>query len=100
PASLCFVCRRLSVRRCRMSTPFPVPYMRCVMKSLAKLAALVVVAGVFLVAVLAAPDGKIPELKFEEVKEIAPGVFFRYSSIIATDPKVPFGGCNETWIVC
>ena len=41
------------------------------MKTLAKIAALVVVAGVFLVAVLAAPDGKIPEMKFEEVKEIA-----------------------------
>jgi glyoxylase-like metal-dependent hydrolase (beta-lactamase superfamily II) len=69
------------------------------MKTLTKLAALVVVAGVFLVAVIAAPDGKIPEMKFEDVKEIAPGVFFRYSAISATDPKVVFGGSNETWIV-
>src|SRR6266702_3666374 len=69
------------------------------MKTLMKLAALVVVAGVFLVAVLAAPDGKIPEMKFNDVKEIAPGVFFRYSSISATDKTVPFGGCNVTWIV-
>src|SRR5581483_613370 len=30
----------------------------------------------------------------------APGVFFRYSSISATDPKIPFGGCNNIWIVC
>jgi cyclase len=41
----------------------------------------------------------IPEIKFNEVKEIAPGVFFRYSSISANDPKIPFGGSNHTWIV-
>jgi hypothetical protein len=41
----------------------------------------------------------IPEMKFNDVKEIAPGVFFRYSSISATDKTVPFGGSNETWIV-
>src|SRR5437588_12446705 len=70
------------------------------MKTLAKLAALAAAGGIFLVAVVAAPDQKISEMKFEEVKEIAPGVFFRYSSISATDPKIPFGGCNETWIVC
>jgi glyoxylase-like metal-dependent hydrolase (beta-lactamase superfamily II) len=69
------------------------------MKSVAKLAAFAVVAGVFLVAVIAAPDDKVPEMKFDEVKEIAPGVFFRYSSISATDKNVPFGGSNETWIV-
>jgi phosphoglycerate dehydrogenase-like enzyme/glyoxylase-like metal-dependent hydrolase (beta-lactamase superfamily II) len=38
-------------------------------------------------------------IKFNEVKEVAPGVFFRYSSISATDKSVPFGGSNETWIV-
>jgi len=42
---------------------------------------------------------KIPEMKFNDVVEIAPGVFFRYSSISATDPKVPFGGSNNIWIV-
>lgn len=42
---------------------------------------------------------KIPEMKFNDVVEIAPGVFFRYSSISATDPKVPFGGCNNMWVV-
>src|SRR6266446_4831683 len=73
--------------------------MRCVMKTLAKLAALAAAGGVFLVAVVAAPDQKIPEMKFNDVKEIAPGVFFRYSSISATDKTVPFGGCNVTWIV-
>src|SRR5262245_63412052 len=69
------------------------------MKTLAKLAVLTAVAGVFLVAVFAAPKDAVPEMKFNEVKEIAPGVFFRYSSISASDPKIPFGGSNETWIV-
>lgn len=41
----------------------------------------------------------VPEMKFNDVKEIAPGVFFRYSSISAADPKVPFGGSNNIWIV-
>lgn len=41
----------------------------------------------------------IPEMAFNDVKEIAPGVFFRYSSISATDTKIPFGGSNHTWIV-
>lgn len=47
------------------------------------------------------PDDKaeLPQMKFNDVKEIAPGVFFRYSSISATDPKVPFGGSNNVWIV-
>ena len=40
----------------------------------------------------------VPEMKFNDVKEIAPGVFFRYSSISATDPKVPFGGSNNIWV--
>jgi cyclase len=38
-------------------------------------------------------------IKFNEVKEIAPGVFFRYSSISATDKSVPFGGSNHVWVV-
>src|SRR5207302_5581861 len=41
----------------------------------------------------------IPPMKFNEVREVAPGVFFRYASISATDPKVPFGGCNNIWVV-
>ena len=41
-----------------------------------------------------------PKMKFNDVHEVAPGVFFRYSSISATDPKVVFGGCNNTWVVC
>jgi len=50
-------------------------------------------------AVVAADNDAIPVLKFNDVREIAPGVFFRYASISATDSKVPFGGCNNTWVV-
>ncbi|MDY3561141.1 MBL fold metallo-hydrolase [Gemmata sp. JC673] len=41
----------------------------------------------------------VPEMKFNDVKEIAPGVFFRYSSISANDKNIPFGGSNHTWVV-
>jgi glyoxylase-like metal-dependent hydrolase (beta-lactamase superfamily II) len=41
----------------------------------------------------------IPDMQFNDVKEIAPGVFFRLSSISAADPKIPFGGSNHTWVV-
>lgn len=41
----------------------------------------------------------IPEMKFNEVREIAPGVFFRFSQISATDKSVVFGGSNNIWIV-
>src|SRR5262245_52751008 len=40
----------------------------------------------------------VPKMKFNEVKEIAPGVFFRYSAISPTDPSV-FGGSNHLWVV-
>jgi cyclase len=55
--------------------------------------------------ILAFPTGSAsaasdtPAMKFNEVKEIAPGVFFRYSSISATDKSIPFGGSNNIWIV-
>jgi phosphoglycerate dehydrogenase-like enzyme/glyoxylase-like metal-dependent hydrolase (beta-lactamase superfamily II) len=39
-----------------------------------------------------------PAMKFGEVRQLAPGVFFRYSAISATDPGI-FGGCNNTWVV-
>jgi glyoxylase-like metal-dependent hydrolase (beta-lactamase superfamily II) len=74
-----------------------------------RLALFAVAAGVFVLAVVAtgdkatpAPEAqppKIPEMKFNDVVEIAPGVFFRYSSISANDPKIPFGGSNNVWIV-
>jgi cyclase len=57
------------------------------------------VASIFWLAVRAAEDSPIPVMKFNDVREIAPGVFFRYSSISATDPKVPFGGSNNIWVV-
>jgi glyoxylase-like metal-dependent hydrolase (beta-lactamase superfamily II) len=74
------------------------------MRTLPKLAAGFLAVGVFLLVALAAPDGKKdddqpPDMKFNEVKEIAPGVFFRYSSISATDRTVPFGGSNHVWVV-
>src|SRR5947209_2040738 len=71
---------------------------------LKRVALLVAVAGAFVLAVLASeerkPDkAKVPEMKFNEVAEVAPGVFFRYSSISATDKSVPFGGSNNVWVV-
>src|SRR5262249_17635902 len=72
------------------------------MRTLPKLLTGTFAVGVFLVAAVARQETKKdevkpPEMKFDEVKEIAPGVFFRYSSISATDKTVPFGGCNNTW---
>ncbi len=69
------------------------------MRRFAKLLAVVAAPAIFLVVVLAKPEDKPPEMKFNEVREIAPGVYFRYSSISASDPKVKFGGSNHTWIV-
>jgi glyoxylase-like metal-dependent hydrolase (beta-lactamase superfamily II) len=74
---------------------------------LQRAALLLAAGGAFALAVLASADDPadgpkqlpVPEMAFNEVKEIAPGVFFRLSSISATDPKVPFGGSNHTWIV-
>jgi phosphoglycerate dehydrogenase-like enzyme/glyoxylase-like metal-dependent hydrolase (beta-lactamase superfamily II) len=43
-------------------------------------------------------SAELPKMKFGEVKEIAPGVFFRYSPISPTDPSV-FGGSNHVWVV-
>jgi phosphoglycerate dehydrogenase-like enzyme/glyoxylase-like metal-dependent hydrolase (beta-lactamase superfamily II) len=37
-------------------------------------------------------------MKFNEVREVAPGVFFRYSSISPTDMSI-FGGSNNIWVV-
>jgi cyclase len=44
-------------------------------------------------------QGEFPPMKYEEVRQIAPGVFFRYSAISATDKSVVFGGSNNIWIV-
>ncbi len=40
-----------------------------------------------------------PKMKFNEVKEAAPGVFFRYSAIGPEGSNVPFGGSNNIWVV-
>src|SRR5271165_2818654 len=44
-------------------------------------------------------DADIAPMKFNDVREIAPGVFFRYSAISVTDPSVVFGGSNNIWVV-
>ncbi len=69
------------------------------MKTLTRLGIFLGTLALFLIAATAAQQTTIPEMKFDEVKEIAPGVFFRYSSISATDPKIPFGGSNHAWVV-
>jgi phosphoglycerate dehydrogenase-like enzyme/glyoxylase-like metal-dependent hydrolase (beta-lactamase superfamily II) len=40
----------------------------------------------------------LPKMKFKEVREVAPGVFFRYSAISPTDMSI-FGGSNNIWVV-
>src|SRR5438067_3221744 len=60
---------------------------------------LLALACLLAVAHAAPAGGDLAQMKFNEVKEVAPGVFFRYSSISATDPKVPFGGSNNIWVV-
>ena len=57
-------------------------------------AALLLLTFVFPGALPAAP----PPLKFNDVKEVAPGVFFRYSAISPTN-AVAFGGSNNIWVV-
>jgi phosphoglycerate dehydrogenase-like enzyme/glyoxylase-like metal-dependent hydrolase (beta-lactamase superfamily II) len=58
-----------------------------------------VLAGLLVAAGGTRAGDDLPRMKFNEVRKVAPGVFFRYSSISATDPKVPFGGSNNIWIV-
>src|SRR5437764_5054719 len=70
------------------------------MRTLPKVVAGLSALGLCLLAALAAPsDQPLPAMAFNDVREVAPGVFFRYSSISATDKTVPFGGCNNIWIV-
>jgi phosphoglycerate dehydrogenase-like enzyme/glyoxylase-like metal-dependent hydrolase (beta-lactamase superfamily II) len=47
----------------------------------------------------AAAQPEFPRMEFNDVREVAPGVFFRYSAISATDPTVVFGGSNNIWVV-
>jgi cyclase len=56
-------------------------------------------------AVMGPGASKLPPVKFNGVKEIAPGVFFRYSALDTTHKTLPFweldsfGGSNNIWIV-
>jgi cyclase len=54
---------------------------------------------VLLLAGLPGYAGGLPKMKFNEVRQVAPGVFFRYSAISATDKSVVFGGSNNIWVV-
>ena len=58
-----------------------------------------VLAGLLAGAAAAPAADELPRMKFNEVKEVAPGVFFRYSAISATDKTVVFGGSNNVWVV-
>jgi phosphoglycerate dehydrogenase-like enzyme/glyoxylase-like metal-dependent hydrolase (beta-lactamase superfamily II) len=64
-----------------------------------RLEGLVLLAALLYPAMSLGADDELPKMKFNDVREIAPGVFFRYSSISATDPKIPFGGSNHIWVV-
>jgi cyclase len=69
------------------------------MKTFTRAALFLVALSLCLLAANARQGEQPPEMKFNDVKEIAPGVFFRYSAISVTDPKVKFGGSNHVWIV-
>ena len=64
------------------------------LKNMAVFALFFIIAGMGVAA-----DPALPEMKFKDVKEVAPGVFFRFSSISATDKNVHFGGSNNIWVV-
>ncbi len=55
--------------------------------------------ALLLLPLAARADDGPPKLKFDEVKEVAPGVFFRYSSIGPDGSNIPFGGSNNIWVV-
>src|SRR5207248_11170050 len=59
---------------------------------------LLVLAGSIVGGTARAQD-ELPKMNFNDVREVAPGVFFRYSAISATDKKVEFGGSNNIWVV-
>ncbi|HEV3116271.1 MAG TPA: MBL fold metallo-hydrolase, partial [Gemmataceae bacterium] len=42
---------------------------------------------------------ELPQMKFNDVKEVVPGVFFRYSAIGPEGANIPFGGSNNIWVV-
>src|SRR5436305_1023454 len=58
-----------------------------------------VLATLLVLGIPARAEDPLAPMKFTDVREIAPGVFFRYSAISATDQNVPFGGSNNIWVV-
>src|SRR4051794_37898008 len=68
----------------------------CVMHTASRWLAVAFACGWIVSAV---PAQEPPAMKFNDVREIAPGVFFRFSSISATDKNVVFGGSNNIWVV-
>jgi cyclase len=69
------------------------------MKTFTRSTLFIIALSLCIMAAYARQDEAPPAMKFNDVKEIAPGVFFRYSAISATDPSVQFGGSNHVWIV-
>src|SRR6266446_2161405 len=67
------------------------------MRFSARACSLVLVCLVVAASTAPAADS-LPKMKFNEVKEVAPGVFFRYSAISPTDMSI-FGGSNNIWVV-
>lgn len=59
----------------------------------------VAIVACVLLGVPAVRADEPPKMKFNDVKEVAPGVFFRYSSIGPEGSAIPFGGCNNIWVV-
>jgi len=57
------------------------------------------VAVILLTGGIARAADDLPKMKFNDVKEVAPGVFFRYSAIGPEGSNVPFGGSNNIWVV-
>jgi phosphoglycerate dehydrogenase-like enzyme/glyoxylase-like metal-dependent hydrolase (beta-lactamase superfamily II) len=55
-------------------------------------------AGVLAAVYPAVAADKLPPMKFNDVKEVAPGVYFRYSAISPTDMSI-FGGSNNIWVI-
>jgi cyclase len=61
--------------------------------------ALLLTIGLLLTAGVARAQDNLAPMKYGDVRQVAPGVFFRYSAISATDKNVVFGGSNNIWVV-
>src|SRR5262249_11418589 len=63
-----------------------------------RLAPVLVLSSLLCAAPSAAAADVLAKMKFGEVREVAPGVFFRYSAISPTDDSI-FGGCNNIFVI-